>query len=170
MVQDLISLLQHGLRVKLSTGEREFHRKVAIECFNRAWDILDKKNRSEEDGFQMLHLAHASRYHWGLVGTPKNRAVGDWQLSRVYAELGQPRLALEFAESCLAACRENGLSDIEHTANEAIARAYAVAKDYDNARRYLTRGRRQLDRLTLSKGDRAVYLEQIRDTQALIKE
>jgi len=154
----------------LSVKEREFHRKIAADCFNRAWDLLDKKNRSEEDNLQMLHLSHASRYHWSLVGTPTNRAVGEWQLSRVYAELGQPQLALRFAKSCLATCKENGLSDIKHTANEAMARAYAVAKDYHKARKHLDKARRQLGRLALNREDKTAYLDQIKETQAMIKE
>ena len=117
----------------------------------------------------MLHLAHASRYHWGFIGTPTNRAIGDWQLSRIYAELKQPQLALLFAESSLVMCEENELSEILHTTNEAVARAYAVAKDYRNARRYLNKASRQLDRLALSENDRRVYLDQIAETRALIR-
>lgn len=127
------------------------------------------KNRSQEDDQQMLHLAHASRYHWGFVGTPRNRAVGEWQLSRVYAELGESRLALQFAKSSLATCRKNGLTEVVHTANEALARAYAVAKNYDKAREYLDRARRQLRKLTLDSEDRRIYSDQIRETERLLK-
>lgn len=155
--------------MKAPAREREFHRKAAIECFNRAWDLLDEKGRTGEENLQMLHLAHASRYHWGLVGGPRNRAIGDWQLSRAYAELGQPQLALRFAESCLKTCRENGLSDILHTADEAMARAYAVAGRYRDARTHLDRARRLLDGLALAKGDRKVYLDQIAETEALTR-
>jgi len=158
-----------GLVLKASREERELHRRSAANCFNRAWDLLEKKDRSGEENLQMLHLAHASRYHWGLIGTPTNRAIGDWQLSRIYAELKQPQLALLFAESSLAMCEENELSEILHTANEAAARAYAVAKDYRNARRYLNKASRQLDRLALSENDRRVYLDQIAETRALIR-
>jgi len=153
----------------MSGQEREFHRKVAVDCFNKAWDLMDKKARSEEDNLQMLHLSHSSRYHWGLVGTPRNRAVGDWQLSRVYATLGQPQIALQFAKSCLATCKDNDLDDIMHTAHEAMARASAVSKDYGNARRYLDKARRQLDELSLDKDDRSVYLNQIKETEELIR-
>jgi len=153
----------------MSAMERVFHRKVAASCFNRAWDLLDKKSRTEEDDLQMLYLAHTSRYHWGLVGAPKNRAVGDWQLSRIYSELGQPQLALRFARSCLTTCKARGLSDVLHTADEAMARALAVAKDYPKARRYLDAARRQLDKLPLSREDKVVYLNQIRETERLIK-
>jgi len=155
--------------MKMSALEREFHRKVASYCFNHAWDLLDKKNRSPAEDSELLNLAHASRYHWGLVGTPTNRAVGEWQLSRIYAELGHPRLALTYAKRCHANCKENKLSEIEHTANEAMARAYAVAKDYQKARNYLQVAHRQLDRLVLDKEDRRLYLDQLNETAALIR-
>jgi hypothetical protein len=126
------------------------------------------KKRGPEDNRQMLYLAHASRHHWGLVGSPRNQAVGEWQLSRVYVELGQSKLALQFAKASLAKCKRFGLTDIVHTANEAISRAYAVAGEYDAARRYLQLARQKLDCLTLDREDKEVYLDQIRDTEALI--
>jgi len=153
----------------MSGEERGFHRRVAKDCFNRAWDLLDDKKRSKDEELQMLYLSHTSRYHWGLVGTPRNRAVGEWQLSRIYCELGQPQIALEFAKSCLATCKSNNLRGILHTADEAMARAYAVSKDYANARRYLKTARRQLDRLVLDRDDRTTFLDQIGDTEGLIR-
>jgi tetratricopeptide (TPR) repeat protein len=155
--------------MRISEQEREFHRKVAAQCFNKAWDLLDKKRRSDEDNLQMLYLSHASRYHWGLIGAPRNRAVGEWQLSRIYAALGQPQMALWFARSCLATCRNNDLSDIIHTAYEAMARASAVSKDYRRARRYLDKARRRLDESDLEKSDRGIYLDQIAETEGLIR-
>ena len=154
--------------MKMSGREREFGRKMAADCFNRAWALLEKKGRSDEDDLQMLHLAHASRYHWGLVGSPMNRAIADWQVSRVYAALGQPGLSLDFARACAAICEENELSEILHTADEAMARAYAVANDSLSARRSLNRARRRLGKLRLSREERAVYVGQIRETEALI--
>lgn len=149
-------------------AEKEYHRRTAVSCFNRAWECLVMKNRTQEDDRQMLLLAHASRYHWGLVGTSRNRAVGEWQISRVYAALGQPQLALQFAKTSLATCKKDGLGEIIHTAYEAVARAYAVAKDYENARKYLERARRHLDSLALEKEDKRVFSDQICETEALI--
>jgi len=57
-----------------------------------------------------------------------------------------------------------------HTADEAMSRAYAIAKDYRRARRYLDRARRRLDKLALDKEDRTVYMGQINQTKALIRE
>lgn len=151
------------------TAEAALNRRMAARCFNRAWDYLEMKKRDPRDDREMLNLAHASRYLWGLVGTPANQAVGEWQLSRIYAALGEARLSLEFARSCLETCQKNRLDGIVHTANEAMARAYAVAGDYPAAKRHLALASRQLDGLTLEEEDRKVYSEQIRQTGLLIR-
>jgi tetratricopeptide (TPR) repeat protein len=152
----------------MSKAERDFHRKTAAAAFNRTWEYLEKKHRSPADDAEMIQLAHASRYHWGLVGTPLNQAVGDWQISRVYASLGQADLALRHAERCLSACRKKGLGEIVPSAYEAVARAYAVARDSKHANEYLAKAKLLLDRIPLDKEDRGIYLGQIKDTQHII--
>jgi len=111
----------------MSPSELDFHLETAKRCFNRTWEYLDRKNRTTDDDEMMLHLAHAARYHWGFVGTAENLAVGDWQVSRVYAELKQPQLALHFAKSALKIMQDNNLVGILHTGYEGMTRAYAVA-------------------------------------------
>jgi hypothetical protein len=154
--------------MRMPKAERELHRKTARQTFNKAWNYLDMKDRRPEDDIQMLSLAHASRYHWGMVGTPENQAVGDWQISRIYAALGQSDLALSFAKSALATCKKNGLQETELSAFEGIARAYALGRNVKTARRFLARARSLLDGLNLDKEDREIYLGQIEDTQRLI--
>ena len=151
------------------TSEAALHRKIAAECFNKAWDYLEMEDRTPRDDREMLAMAHASRFHWGLVGTSENQAVGDWQLSRVYAALGEARLSLEFAKACLDTCGKSHLDGIVHTANEAMARAYAVAGDRRAARKHIVLARKQLDALTLEDEDREVYLDQIRRTERTIR-
>ncbi len=154
--------------VVVSETEREFHRKTARDCFNHTWDYLDKKDRGAADEREMLHLAHASRFHWGLVGSARNQAVGDWQISRVYAALNQSSLSLQFAKSSLEICQKNDLQEVLATAFEAIARAYAVAGDHPSAKSYIKQALEQLSKLPLDDEDRETYLGQIRETEALI--
>jgi tetratricopeptide (TPR) repeat protein len=149
-------------------NELDFHRKIARDCFNKAWNYLDKKDRDTNDEQQMLNLAHASRYHWSFVGKPENLAVGDWQISRIYAVLNQPHLALHFARSALEICQKNNLSEYLVSAYEGMARAYAVAKDHSSARNYISKAREQLGTLTRGGEDRKIYLDQIRETEELI--
>jgi hypothetical protein len=147
---------------------QEFHRQIARKCFNEAWDYLEKKNRDANDEQQMLHLVHTARYHWTFVGTDNNFAVGDWQISRVYAALNEPRLALHFAKSSLERMERNNLSDILCTGYEAMARAYAVAKESQPARDYIKRAREQLAKSHVDDEDRKIYLDQIQETEQSI--
>jgi len=152
----------------MSRAERELHRKIAADCFNKAWDYLDMTTRSPDEEREMLLLAHVSKYHWGLVGTPVNMAVGDWQISRIYAALGQAELALLFAKSSLSVSEKSGLSEIIPSAYEGVARSFAVAKDREKAKEYLARARNRLDKMALDGEDRKIYAAQIDDTQRLI--
>ena len=150
------------------SGNREFHRKIAVECFNRAWDYLEKKDRTIRDDQLMLHLAHTSRYHWSFVGSPRNLAVGDWQISRVYAALNQPALSLHFAKTSLEIGEKNNLPEVVLTANEAMARAYACDKKYQLAKEFLHKAKTQLQTASLDEDDRKVYADQIDETERMI--
>ncbi len=150
------------------SGHDEFHRQSATKCFNETWDYLEKKNRDANDDQQMLHLAHTARYHRSFVGTPRNFAIGDWQISRVYAAIKEPRLAIHFAKSSLERMEQNSLSDILCTGYEAMARASAVAEDFDSARDYIRKAREQLAKSTVDEEDRKIYSDQIRETEKLI--
>jgi hypothetical protein len=153
----------------VSENEQEFHRKTARQCFNETWNSLEKKDRTPVDDVQMLLLAHTSRYHWGLVGTPRNCMVGEWQISRVYGALKQAELSILFAKSALDTCSKNSLSDMLVSAYEGMARAYVVAKDFQQARHYIERARDELKSVT-DEDDKRVYAEQIGETEALIEE
>jgi cation transport regulator ChaB len=147
---------------------QEFHQEMAKKCFNETWDYLEKQNRDANDEQQMLHLAHAARYHQSFVGNDRNFAISDWQISRVYAALKQPRLALSFAKSSLERMESANLSDILCTGYEAMARACAVAREFGAASDYLQRAREQLAESNLDEQDRKIYLDQIQETEQLI--
>jgi len=116
----------------------------------------------------MLHLAHTSRYHWSFLGTPKNLAIGDWQVSRVYAALKQPDLSLNFAKASLEIGEKNNLPEVALTANEAMARALATGKKYQLAKEFLDKAKSQLRAASLEEEDRKIYGDQIRETEKLI--
>jgi hypothetical protein len=117
-------------------------REIAIDLFNGVWRLLEKDSRSVEDDDRMLHMAHASRYHWGEVGEPVNLSRGEWQCSRVYAVLGRPEPALYHARRGLEICRLHGIGDFDLAfAYESLARAHAVAGDTDQARDWADQAR-----------------------------
>ncbi len=61
--------------------EQEWHRKFAVDLFNLVWDLLDKGERTTEENDKMLHAAHASRFHWGEIGTPLELERGQYPLA-----------------------------------------------------------------------------------------
>ena len=106
-------------------------RALAVGLFNHTWTLLELSERSAEQDDEMLHAAHASRYHWGEVGEAVNLARGEWQCSRVYAVLGRAEPALHHARRCVELNLANDAREDWELASayEAMARAWAVAGD-----------------------------------------
>jgi hypothetical protein len=123
--------------------DQDLHRKFAVNCFNGTWELIEKADRTPDEDAKMVHMAHASRYHWGQIGTPLNFARGDWQISRVYAVLGQGENALYYAKSCLHICIDHDLGDFDLAfAYEAAARAFAVLGDVEMTKEHLARAKK----------------------------
>ena len=120
------------------SDKSEIHEEFAKQCFNGVWDLLDKVERTKEDEMQMIRMAHASRYHWGEIGTPLQFARGDWQIARVYAMLGFGVMSYKYAKSCLDLCEKHDLGDFDLAfAYEGLARACAVSGDLDKGQGYI---------------------------------
>ena len=117
-------------------------RQLAVDLFNHVWTLIETTDRTPMQDDEMIHAAHASRYHWGEVGKPENLARGEWQCSRVYALLRRAEPALWHALRCLSICEEHGIGDWDIAfAWEAIARAQSVAGDGAAADEALARAR-----------------------------
>ena len=141
--------------------EREWHRKMAAKEFNLVWSLLETKQRSPSQVDAMIHAAHSSRYHWGIVGKPVNRAIGEWQISHVYAVLKRPEPATYHAKRCLAVCREHRIGDFPLAfAYEALARAAAVAGRRTERDRFLRQARAAGDRIK-DKEDRKLFFSDL---------
>lgn len=118
-------------------------RRIAVDCFNAVWGFMEKADRTREEDDTMLHMAHASRYHWGIIGAPVNLARGEWQVSRVYTVLGRPEPALYHANRCLEICEANSIGDFDLAfAYEALSRSYALAGDAAHRDEYYEKARR----------------------------
>jgi hypothetical protein len=112
-------------------------KRLAKDLFNRVWELLESERRTPAEDDEMIHAAHASRYHWGRVGEPANFARGEWQCSRVYAVLGRSEPALWHGRRCLDLCDEHGIGDFDLAyAYEALARAHRVAGQVPEAEAY----------------------------------
>ncbi len=112
-------------------------RSLAAGLFNETWTLLERTDRAPAEDDRMINAAHASRFHWGNVGEPVNLAIGEWQISRVYAVLGRAEPSLYHATRSLELCRDHGIGDFSLAyAYEALARAHLVAGDRTEAARF----------------------------------
>jgi len=132
--------LPSGILFAVTDDERLDHRRLAITLFNETWRLMKQDGRTPADDDRLLHMTHASRYHWGEVGTPANLARGEWQCSRVYAVLQRPEPCLHHARRVLALCAEHGLADWDLAfGHEALARGLALEGDLEAARTEIER-------------------------------
>ena len=139
----------------------ELHRELAKQLFNLTWDLLEKEDRTAEDNDRMIHAAHASRFHWGEVGTPLELARGEWQVSRVYAVLGRATAAIYHGKRSLALCEANGIGDFDLAfAYEALARGYAVAGDASNMAEYVGLAGKAAEEIE-DEGNREYFLSEL---------
>ena len=110
-------------------------------CSTRTWELLDMEKRTPAQDEEMVHTAHASRYHWGIVGTPLNFGRGEWQIARVYSTLGRDDSAQHHAQLYLDACTEHDFEAFDLAfAHEGMARSLSkrdpktAAEHINNAR------------------------------------
>ena len=144
---------------KASTEE---HRKFAINLFNLTWSLLGKKERTQEEDDKMVHAAHASRFHWGEIGTPLEFERGEWQISRVYSVLGRGGPALYHARRCLEICKEDNIGDFDIAfAYEAMARAYAVSGAKVECEKYIQLAKEAGEQIK-KKEDRKYFFSELK--------
>ncbi len=111
-------------------------RSLAGALYNHVRTLMETPDRDADGDDRMLHAAHASRHHWGVVGEARHRARGEWLCSRVYVLLGRGEPALHHAQRCLAICEQHpGEIDDWDTpyAHEALARAHQLVGQADRA-------------------------------------
>jgi hypothetical protein len=116
------------------------HRHFSTQCFNRAWDYIDKPTRTPEEDQEMVLLSMASFWHWTqrYDCSPSTLSVGYWQLSRVHALTGQLDLARVYGLRCLEQARGVGTQEFHlGYAYEALARVEALAGDQEKKNKYL---------------------------------
>lgn len=120
------------------------HRKLSADSFNRTWELLEKKDRTEEENERMISLAHASLAHWRMREdcTDQNLSIGYWQISRVYAVLEDGENAKRYGELCLAVSETEPPFYLGY-AHEALARAALVQKNRAAFDQHLAEARTQ---------------------------
>jgi len=145
----------------MTQEEKDMHKKLAAGCFNKTWDLIDKKDRTDKEDREMIHTAHASLYHWMQIGTPLEFARGEWQVSRVYSILRMGQSALYHGEASLALCLDNGIGGFDLAFGyEAVARAYKTLGDEENKQKNIELALSAAEKVE-DKGDRDYILSEI---------
>jgi DNA-binding transcriptional MerR regulator len=113
--------------------DRAIERQLAVDLYNSTWTLLEKPHRTAAETDELIHRAHASRWHWAGAGRTVNLARGEWLCSRVYATLGRAEPALWHARRCVE-INEGLAGDARESwdlpaAYEAMARASFTAGD-----------------------------------------
>ena len=138
-----------------------WHLQVAIDTFNAAWELIDLPARTPALDRELLGLAFASRYHWGVVGGDEEHMVGDWLIAHVASLQGLGELAHRFASTALDLARANGWDDWRLASMlEGMARACAAIDDSSGRDQYAAEARRVLATLEDSN-DRELIAAQL---------
>ncbi|MGB2881884.1 MAG: hypothetical protein WBC08_08965 [Rhodoferax sp.] len=96
-----------------------WHKRFAVQTNNRAWDLTTVVRTPEQDR-EMLDAAHASAWHWAVIGTELNRMRATMLLAEVHALLGQGASSFQFAQEMHAYFLANDTPDWE------VAFAHAI--------------------------------------------
>ncbi len=142
------------------------HEKMAKESFNKAWDYIDKDERTNEEDLQMIHAAHASRFHWGVLvekgkGTAINLQRGEWQIAHIYTLLERKESALHHAKICLKLTEDNKIGDFDLAfAYEAMARASALADNNEDFKTYFDLAKKAGEDIKAEE-DKSYFIEEL---------
>jgi hypothetical protein len=154
-----------GEKMGQSKFSEEEHKKFAVALFNLTWSLLDKKGRTIEDDDKMLNAAHASRFHWGEIGTPLEFERGEWQISRVYSVLKRSEPAIYHAKRCLEICEASNIRDFDIAfAYEALARAHAVAALKSECEKYVMLAKEAGERIK-GEEDKNYFFSELKTVQ-----
>ncbi len=126
------------------------HKYFSAHCFNQAWDLIDKSERTPEEDEQMIRLSLASQYHWSQRDdrSSTSTSIGFWQTSHIYALLGQADNARRYGQLCLEASQGEDVSPFYlGYAYEALARAEAVGGNKQGMQAFLDQARITADKI-----------------------
>ncbi|MHA1960638.1 MAG: hypothetical protein ACW99U_10420 [Candidatus Thorarchaeota archaeon] len=132
---------------------KEFHSKMAKETNNGIWPVLDKKRPTKDELENVLHMAHASRFHWGKVGTIVNAVRAEYMIARVYSKMGRGEPALFHAERGLKLARKAKKEDKNWKdwdmpfIYEVLARAHCAAGNSEGCTKFRKKAQRETDKV-----------------------
>jgi hypothetical protein len=120
------------------------HKYFSAHCFNKAWELMDKPDRTPEEDEQMIRLSLASHWHWTQRKdcNATNTSVAHWQTSRIYAILEMAGDARRYGQLALDACESKDILPFcRGYAYEALARAESVGGNTVKMKGYIEKAR-----------------------------
>ena len=144
------------------TEIRKAHQYFAVELNNTAWGLIDRAAEpAAEEAERLVDRAHASLFHWSLIGERVNLARGHHLVSRAYAAVGNGERALQQATRCLAICEAEGYGDWDLAfALEAVARAQGMLGDKEQRDAFLARAQAAGEAIAAEE-DRKIFFSEL---------
>lgn len=134
-----------------------WQKRFAVVCNNRAWQLVEKAERTPSEVHEMLHAAHASAWHWARVGTALNEARANLLLGLAHALASEGPLALRYAMSAFNYFNEHEAPDWEQAfAHASLAAAAKAAGNPELHREHYAEAQRLGEAIADSE-DRAVF-------------
>ncbi len=120
------------------------NRHFAVTTYGKCWELLGRVRTPAEDR-DLLGAALTSRYHWQEVGGDHERAIADWMVSRVCAAIGEPGLAMKFAQASLDYENRTFPAWLKASLQEGMARAAGAAGNNSQRDMYLASALKELE-------------------------
>lgn len=129
---------------------KEAHNYFSTACFNRAWKLIEKEDRTMEEDEEMIQLSLASAWHWSQRDDQSSTKLSTslWQISRAYSILGEAENARKYGQLCLnVSMRDEVRSFYLAYAYEALARAEGIARNREKMLEYVRKSRETIERV-----------------------
>jgi hypothetical protein len=139
--------------------EQKFHHYIGIEMNMQTWNLLGKKDRSEQDDIRMVMFANASLFHWknSPKFQPVNEQRGEWLIAHVYSVLRMGEEAMLHAEKTLKLTEKHGFKDFDLAyAYECLARASAASGNKSECKKWYKKAE-QCGELISDKKDKEIF-------------
>jgi hypothetical protein len=137
-------------------------RARAIAENGKAWNLLEKPDRSPAEDSAMIAAAKESLALWLKVGGTVNEQRGCWLVARTAVDAGEADTARQYSERTLAltAAHRDALADFDLAfAEEVAARTHALLGDTAAATRHRAEAER-LGNAIAADGDRREFFRQ----------
>lgn len=139
----------------------------AVAYNGRIWQLLEKKERTEEENAEMINLAHASLLHWSKSSKCRkvNLQRGEYMISMAYIYTKNSKQALHYAERCKKITENNSEENEDFDLAYAylvLAMALSLNKSKIEADEYLNKAKK-LGGDIKGKKDRSIFLADLKN-------